>query len=122
MAVGEIACRIIQETSELNAKTLAAPPPHNLIPPLLHLWCISDGSSPLVREKMQDILARRRQFLPLDDYLAKHPDVDPIIFQEWKGPRPGTSWAEGGGIPATILVRWLGEGFNREALEQVRVS
>jgi len=70
---------------------------------------------------MQDILSRRRQFLPLDEYLERHVNVRPEIFQDFPGPKGGDSWADsgGGGAPAEVLVRWLGPHFDRQRLEEV---
>lgn len=133
LTIGEMACRsssfinhraichelglihflsVVEEIDRINAAHPERPP----LPLLEHLWVVSDGASLSVREKMYDVLARRRQFLPLDEYLIRHPTVDPAIFSDWTGP----SDTSGSGAPGTILVRWLGQHFDRQRLEEVR--
>ncbi|KAL7412851.1 hypothetical protein BDY24DRAFT_391298 [Mrakia frigida] len=134
LTVGEIACRIVLEIDEINSQRLSVSSssgassssinPPLLLPPLEHLWVISDGTSSAIRDRMQDILSRRRQFLPLDEYLERHTNVRPEIFQDFPGPKGGDSWADsgGGGAPAQVLVRWLGPHFDRQRLEELAGS
>lgn len=50
------------------------------------LWLTGQGAMPLVRERIADILVRKRSFVHVDEYLTRHPD-----FANALSARPGTS-------------------------------
>ena len=80
-----------------------------LLPPLEHLWVVCDSADSLVRERMRDLLNRRRQFEALSDYVRLHPHVNPAIFQVQEDPvssnRPG--WIMGGVVKVGLIVEVL---------------
>jgi hypothetical protein len=79
--------------------------PPQFLPHLEHLWVICDvrlasrplesrrpfpltprrltrqNTDPSIKDRMQDLLSRRRQFHTLENYLRLHPTVDPAIFK-----------------------------------------
>ncbi|CED82567.1 hypothetical protein [Phaffia rhodozyma] len=123
LTVGEMILRIVTEIEETNAaltahgQTQGEEQVGRKAPSLEHIWCISDGMTSQIRDKMHESLTRKRQFLPLDEYLALHRTVRPEIFHELPYSLPGP-WVDGVGIPGTIMVRWLGPHFDREQLEE----
>lgn len=114
-------CSVVIEIEQTNAYRAEMNPPMAPMPALEHLWVVSDGAIPIVRDKMHDVLARKRNFLPLDEYLVRHPEVDPSVFEVSRGlgPRRLRGWMDSGGAPLQVLVRWLGRSFNKERLEEV---
>lgn len=103
LAIGEIACRVVAEIAQMNDERTAAfqaglaRGPLTLVPPLEHLFVLCDNADPSIRERMRDLLQRRRGFHLLDEYVQLHPSVDPAIFRVEPEPptdRPG--WIMGG--------------------------
>jgi hypothetical protein len=118
-----VACRIVLEIDQINGRRTAehqagrGPTPLALLPPLEHLWVVCDSADPLVRERMRDLLNRRRQFEALDDYVRLHPHVNPAIFQVQTDPvssdRPG--WIMGGVVKVSHSLCFL--SFRRDVKE-----
>jgi hypothetical protein len=94
---------------------------------------------PLVRERIADILIRKRSFVHVDEYLTRHPD-----FANALSARPGTlstlsrstMLTTSVGLhpdvlrsspaspetkpPPLVLVRWLGKDFDAEKILEIK--
>lgn len=69
-----------------------------LLPPLEHLWVFNDNGHEVTRERMSDLLNRRRDFHSLEDYCQMH-QVDPQLFQidrPFYAPTARPAWIMGG--------------------------
>ncbi|EIW65798.1 hypothetical protein TREMEDRAFT_46041 [Tremella mesenterica DSM 1558] len=91
-----------------------------------HLWVVSGGWMPLVRERIADILVRKRSFVHVEEYLTRHPDFVESIKARPYGMHPDLqrimSSVENGRPPPKplILVRWLGKDFDAQRILEIK--
>ncbi|ORY33018.1 hypothetical protein BCR39DRAFT_504009 [Naematelia encephala] len=116
--------KINAERVQLAAKTDTTP---SLLPQCEHLWVVSGGTIPLVRERLADILVRKRSFVHVDEYLTRHPDfinslnarpggMHPDLIQT-STPRDDVQGPEGKPL---ILARWLGKDFDAQKILEIK--
>ncbi|WWC72872.1 uncharacterized protein I206_106836 [Kwoniella pini CBS 10737] len=103
-----------------------------LLPPCEHLWTVSGGYIPLVRERFADILIRKRSFVHVEEYLTRHPEFVESIKARPVGlhpdiHRPATQDSESQEADdeeykakPLILVRWLGKEFNAAKILEIK--
>ncbi|QRW14732.1 hypothetical protein RhiLY_13731 [Ceratobasidium sp. AG-Ba] len=119
VSMGEVLGQILKDREEHNAKN-----PDSPVPPPLHLWVGTKAVSPVHGAKFIDSM-NRRGFLSLSEYVARHPDVDPKMFDD---PPFGHLWLDdpwsmsnkNDTRPVEILVRWLGKDLDESQLEKLK--
>ncbi|KAG9126552.1 hypothetical protein FRC07_003006 [Ceratobasidium sp. 392] len=119
VSMGEVLGQILKDKEEHNAKH-----PDSPVPPPLHLWVGIKAVSPVHGAKFIDSM-NRRGFLSMSEYVARHPDVDPKMFDE---PPFGHMWLDDPWAqadkadtrPVDILVRWLGKDLDEAQLEKLK--
>ena len=79
---------------------------------------------PLVRERMADILIRKRSFVHVEEYLTRHPDFIDALRARPVGLHPDLHRPLRGepGEPAKplVLVRWLGKDFDAQKILEIK--
>lgn len=84
---------------------------------------------PLVRERLADILIRKRSFVHIDEYLTRHPDfikslrARPVgMHPDFHGQGEGDQRQEGGRqmLEPLILARWLGKDFDPQRILEIK--
>ncbi|OXG78541.1 hypothetical protein C348_04325 [Cryptococcus neoformans Gb118] len=136
LSVGEMITKVQGLQQEINAERIAQAEKDGtepeLLPPCQHLWTVSGGYIPLVRERFADILIRKRAFVHVEEYLTRHPEFIECIKARPVGlhpdihrpvPQPGVSESNGddqSGPRPLILVRWLGKDFDAEKILEIK--
>ncbi|KAG9102829.1 hypothetical protein FRC06_001018 [Ceratobasidium sp. 370] len=119
VSMGEVLGQILKDKEEHNANH-----PDSPVPPPLHLWVGTKAVSPVHGAKFIDSM-NRRGFLSLNEYVARHPDVDARMFDD---PPFGHMWLDDPWAqadkadprPVEILVRWLGKDLDEAQLEKLK--
>ncbi len=79
---------------------------------------------PLVRERMADILIRKRSFVHVDEYLTRHPDFINALRARPIGLHPDLHrplrGQEGADAKPLVLVRWLGKDFDAQKILEIK--
>ena len=86
---------------------------------------------PLVRERVAEVLIKKRSFVPLEEYLTRHPDFINAVkarprgmHPEFNGPLRGADSSTGSSDPVEtkplILVRWLGNDFGAQRVLEIK--
>lgn len=131
LSVGELITKVQQLQQDINnertsdAESLGRQP--DLVRPCEHLWVVSGGSMPLVRERMADILVRKRSFVHVEEYLTRHPDFLDALKARPAGLHPEqhrplhldkdhSSDSPG----PLVLVRWLGKDFDAQKILEIK--
>lgn len=130
----------------MNAERTAAAQAQGKEPELLpqceHLWVVSgvsilrltglpwlmlvlpQGTMPLVRERMADILIRKRSFVHVEEYLTRHPDFIHALKARPIGLHPDLHrplrGEQGADTKPLVLVRWLGKDFNAQKILEIK--
>ncbi|QRV86162.1 hypothetical protein RhiJN_14180 [Ceratobasidium sp. AG-Ba] len=118
VSMGEVLGQILKDREEHNAKN-----PDSPVPPV-RFWVGTKAVSPVHGAKFIDSM-NRRGFLSLSEYVARHPDVDPKMFDD---PPFGHLWLlfqwsmsnKNDTRPVEILVRWLGKDLDESQLEKLK--
>jgi hypothetical protein len=132
LSVGELITKVQQLHLQLNtdrmneARRLGKEA--ELVRQCEHLWVVSGGSMPLIRERMADILVRKRSFVHVEEYLTRHPDFLEALKARPVGLHPDIhrpmphQVADGMVHPPQplILVRWLGKDFNAQRILEIK--
>ena len=89
------------------------------------------GTMPLVRERVADVLIRKRSFVHVEEYLTRHPDFIHALNARPVGLHPdlhrpirsttGGADAEVESRPL-ILVRWLGKEFDAQRINEIKLQ
>ncbi|BEJ15520.1 hypothetical protein CspHIS471_0501250 [Cutaneotrichosporon sp. HIS471] len=133
LSVGELITKVQQLQQAMNeqrtTEAAATGCKTELVRPCEHLWVVSGGSMPLIRERMADILVRKRSFVHVEEYLTRHPDFvnalkarpaglhpeqhEPLPHQVdkdhmYRGPGP------------LVLVRWLGKDYDAQKILEIK--
>jgi len=82
---------------------------------------------PLVRERLADILIRKRSFVHVDEYLVRHPDFINALQARPYGLHPDLH-SDATGVKETekepqkplVLVRWLGKDFDQQKILEIK--
>ncbi|KAK8844157.1 hypothetical protein IAR55_006951 [Kwoniella newhampshirensis] len=136
LSVGEMITKVQSLQHGINAERKAKADREgvepDLLPPCQHLWSVSGGYIPLVRERFADILIRKRAFVHVEEYLTRHPEFIECIKARPVGlhpdihrPLPQVMQEEddknAGQAPRPlILVRWLGNDFNAQKILEIK--
>ncbi|WVQ81405.1 hypothetical protein IAT38_003529 [Cryptococcus sp. DSM 104549] len=134
LSVGEMITKVqnLQQSinAERTAQALAEKKTPILLPPCEHLWTVSGGYIPLVRERFADILIRKRAFVHVEEYLTRHPKFIESIKARPVGLHPDIhrslpdvhNDSEDDQQPARplILVRWLGKEFDAQKILEIK--
>ena len=86
---------------------------------------------PLVRERVAEVLIKKRSFVPLEEYLTRHPDFINAVkarpqgmHPEFNGPLRSAETAVELSDPVEtkplILVRWLGNDFGAQRVLEIK--
>ena len=79
---------------------------------------------PLVRERLADVLIRKRSFVHLDEYLTRHPDFINALRARPYGLHPDLHRPLGahdtGDVKPLVLVRWLGKDFGARKILEIK--
>lgn len=149
LSVGEMITKVqalrlaINEERETTARQTGRTP--DLIPQCEHLWVVSGvcrpfpsdktpltlskGTMPLVRERMADLLIRKRSFVHVEEFLTRHPDFQKALDARPSGLHPDLHRpikSQSGGEDETvgyrplILVRWLGKDFDAQRILEIK--
>ncbi|WVW79591.1 hypothetical protein I302_101560 [Kwoniella bestiolae CBS 10118] len=132
LSVGEMITKVQSLQQEINAERTEQAKREGkqpeLLPPCQHLWTVSGGYIPLVRERFADILIRKRSFVHVEEYLTRHPEFIESIRARPVGLHPDIHRA----LPLTqtdteedqpkplILVRWLGKEFDAAKILEIK--
>jgi hypothetical protein len=73
---------------------------------------------PLVRERLADVLIRKRSFVHVDEYLTRHPDFLNALQARPYGLHPDLQ--NGDKQKPLVLVRWLGKDFDEEKILEIK--
>ncbi|KZP01047.1 hypothetical protein CALVIDRAFT_474988 [Calocera viscosa TUFC12733] len=97
-----------------------------ILPPA-HVWVTYNELSPVIEQRMEDALIKKKGFFPLDEYVQRFPDVKREDFVEPKYTRvvKATGWKQGDpGIdtPVHILVKTLGKSMNWYRLQKLKMQ
>ncbi|WVN87967.1 uncharacterized protein L203_103164 [Cryptococcus depauperatus CBS 7841] len=116
--------KINNERTKLAKKQGKEP---NFLPPCEHLWTVSGGYIPLVRERIADVLIRKRAFVHVEEYLTRHPEFIECIKTRPVGlhpdihrPIPQNKEDDQNEPRPLILVRWLGKDFNAQKMLEIK--
>ncbi|OCF32422.1 hypothetical protein I317_05792 [Kwoniella heveanensis CBS 569] len=138
LSVGEMITKVQALQQEINAERTAQAEKEGkqptLLPPCAHLWTVSGGYIPLVRERFADILIRKRSFVHVEEYLTRHPEFIESIKARPVGLHPDivrslptqASNADGDGndnqqqARPLILVRWLGKEWDHQKILEIK--
>lgn len=133
LSVGELITKVQQLQQDMNEKrtndahAIGIEP--DLVRPCEHLWVVSGGSMPLIRERMADILVRKRSFVHVEEYLTRHPDFLEALKARPAGLHPEQhrplphqlekdhAYEAPGPL---ILVRWLGKDFDAQKILEIK--
>jgi hypothetical protein len=75
---------------------------------------------PLVRERVADILVRKRSFVHVEEYLTRHPDFIHALKARPYGLHPDYHGQQAASPNPLVLVRWLGKDFNAEKILEIK--
>ena len=79
---------------------------------------------PLVRERMADILVRKRSFVHVEEYLTRHPDFIHALRARPVGLHPDLHrplhGEKGAFVKPLVLVRWLGKNFDPQKILEIK--
>ena len=88
---------------------------------------------PLVRERVADVLVRKRSFVHVEEYLTRHPDFIHALRARPVGLHPdlhrplhraGTDVDNGDEeasmLKPLVLVRWLGKDFDAQKILEIK--
>ncbi|WWD06989.1 hypothetical protein V865_005086 [Kwoniella europaea PYCC6329] len=136
LSVGEMITKVQSLQQEINAERTQQAKREgkqpDLLPPCEHLWTVSGGYIPLVRERFADILIRKRSFVHVEEYLTRHPEFIESIRARPVGlhpdihrPLPLTQSASDDEqrekqAEPLILVRWLGKEFDAAKILEIK--
>ncbi|WVQ93008.1 hypothetical protein IAU59_000071 [Kwoniella sp. CBS 9459] len=141
LSVGEMITKVQALQQEINAERTTEAEKDGkqptLLPPCAHLWTVSGGYIPLVRERFADILIRKRSFVHVEEYLTRHPEfiesikarpvgLHPDIVRSLPTPRPTSDDADGNSdgdqqqARPLILVRWLGKEWDHQKILEIK--
>ena len=85
---------------------------------------LCQGAMPLVRERMADILVRKRSFVHVDEYLTRHPDFIHALQARPVGLHPDLHrplhGEQGALLKPLVLVRWLGKNFDPQKILEIK--
>lgn len=127
LSVGELITKVQQLHGSMCAER--AEKGEEPVRPCEHLWVVSGGSMPLIRERMADILVRKRSFVHVEEYLTRHPDFLPALKARPVGLHPDQhrplphqlGQGEKYEPPQPlILVRWLGKDFDSQRILEIK--
>ncbi|WOO78541.1 uncharacterized protein LOC62_02G002088 [Vanrija pseudolonga] len=133
LSVGELITKvqILLQTmnAERKAEALRLGKEAQLVRQCEHLWVVSGGSMPLIRERMADILVRKRSFVHVEEYLTRHPDflhalkARPVgLHPDLHRPLPHQVQDDPDYQPPQplVLVRWLGKDFDAQRILEIK--
>ncbi|WVF65333.1 hypothetical protein IAT40_000059 [Kwoniella sp. CBS 6097] len=145
LSVGEMITKVQALQQEVNAERTAQAEREgrepSLLPPCAHLWTVSGGYIPLVRERFADILIRKRSFVHVEEYLTRHPEFIESIKARPVGLHPdivrslptsstagdaANGEGDGNGVGnqqqarPLILVRWLGKEWDHQKILEIK--
>ncbi|WRT69293.1 uncharacterized protein IL334_006277 [Kwoniella shivajii] len=133
LSVGEMITKVQSLRQEINADRLSEArgkgEEPDLLPPVEHLWTVSGGYIPLVRERFADILIRKRSFVHVEEYLTRHPEFIKSIQARPVGLHPDihrpiptseTDTESQQHAKPVILVRWLGKEFDAAKILEIK--
>ncbi|WWC63792.1 uncharacterized protein I303_106397 [Kwoniella dejecticola CBS 10117] len=144
LCVGEMITKVQSLQQEINAERTQRAKlvggEAELLPPCEHLWTVSGGYIPLVRERFADILIRKRSFVHVEEYLTRHPEfiesikarpvgLHPDIHRPTEHQHPenqpgkeggNSGQGDGQGAKPLILVRWLGKEFDAAKILEIK--
>ncbi|KZT52731.1 hypothetical protein CALCODRAFT_78813 [Calocera cornea HHB12733] len=97
-----------------------------ILPPA-HVWVTYNELSPVIEQRMEDALIKKKGFFPLDEYVQRFPDVKRDDFIEPKYTRvvKATGWKQGDpglDTPVHILVKTLGKSMNWYRLQKLKMQ
>jgi hypothetical protein len=79
---------------------------------------------PLVRERLADVLIRKRSFVHVEEYLVRHPDFNNALQARPYGLHPDLQSSVKGDQKETlkplVLVRWLGKDFDSQKILEIK--
>ena len=79
---------------------------------------------PLVRERIADLLIRKRSFVHVEEYLTRHPDFIHALNARPSGLHPDHDQHDGADqdedSKPLILVRWLGKEFDAQRINEIK--
>jgi hypothetical protein len=88
---------------------------------------VKQGTMPLVRERLADILIRKRSFVHVDEYLTRHPDFINALRARPTGLHPDLQFGRDKKVekdketlPPLVLVRWLGKDFDADKILEIK--
>lgn len=134
LSVGELITKVQQLHLEMNKERQAEARrigrEADLVRACEHLWVVSGGSMPLIRERMADILVRKRSFVHVEEYLTRHPDflealkARPVgLHPDIHRPMPHQMSVDDKDFQQPqplILVRWLGKDFDAQRILEIK--
>ncbi|ODN97330.1 hypothetical protein L198_03893 [Cryptococcus wingfieldii CBS 7118] len=133
LSVGEMITKVQGLLQEINtARTVQAALEGRqpvLLPPCQHLWTVSGGYIPLVRERFADVLVKKRAFVHLEEYLTRHPEFIECVKARPVGLHPDihrpipvsdSNDADASTPRPLILVRWLGNDFDAQKFLEIK--
>ncbi|EIM92444.1 uncharacterized protein STEHIDRAFT_164724 [Stereum hirsutum FP-91666 SS1] len=118
-SVSSIILRTLDEIKRHNAEM-----PEDIWEPPEHIWAPPRYARSHLRVKLFELIQRKCGFLPLDEYLGRHPHINPAIF----GPDSGRiashmfkRWSniDGSGQQSVIFAKSLGTGWNAEDVKHL---
>jgi hypothetical protein len=134
LSVGELISKVqllqdqIKQERIAEAARLGTDP--EPVRPCEHLWVVSGGSMPLIRERMADILVRKRSFVHVEEYLTRHPDFLEALKARPVGLHPDLHRPMPHQLSGNdkdyqppqplILVRWLGKDFDAQRILEIK--
>lgn len=91
------------------------------------------GTMPLVRERVADVLIKKRSFVHVEEYLTRHPEfahalnarplgLHPDLHKPVTRGRGGEEQVEEIEARPLILVRWLGRDFDSQKVREIKLQ
>ncbi|WVR08840.1 hypothetical protein IAU60_005898 [Kwoniella sp. DSM 27419] len=135
LCVGEMITKVQALQQDINGERVVqaeqAGLEPDLLPPCSHLWTVSGGYIPLVRERFADILIRKRSFVHVEEYLTRHPEfiesikarpvgLHPDIVRSIPESKSGSSMSSQAEVKPLILVRWLGKEWDHQKILEIK--
>ncbi|WVQ74471.1 hypothetical protein IAR50_004072 [Cryptococcus sp. DSM 104548] len=133
LSVGEMITKVQGLLQEINAARTEQAASEGkqpvLLPPCQHLWTVSGGYIPLVRERFADVLIKKRAFVHLEEYLTRHPEFIECVKARPVGlhpdihrplPMSDSDDTDASAPRPLILVRWLGNDFDAQKILEIK--
>ncbi|ORX39265.1 hypothetical protein BD324DRAFT_619074 [Kockovaella imperatae] len=114
LSVGEMITKVQYLRNKMNDEG-------QKLPQCEHLWVVSGGTMPLVRERVADVLIKKRSFVPIEEYLTRHPEFIHAVNARPRGLHPDLNRPDRGDDPKPLIVaRWLGRDFDAERVLKIK--